>query len=106
MTTIVCDADLPLFRKRAPAVQSSITSMQAADALTSSRLNALQDRVHRYLQTRGPAGATDEEIADALELNPSTARPRRIELVRLGLVVRAGTRKTRAMRNADTWRAL
>lgn len=106
MTTVMCDDELPLFRKRAPAVQSSITSMQAADSLTPSRLNDLQDRVYRFLKSRGDHGATDEQLADGLGLNPSTARPRRIELVRLNLVVKGDRRKTRSGRSADAWRAV
>jgi DNA-binding NarL/FixJ family response regulator len=98
------EAVLPLFAQRmAPAVQSSMTSMQAADSLGPAALNELQRRVYQLLQLH-PAGLTDEEIACRLCMNPSTARPRRIELFRLGLVVRGGIRKTKSGRNADAWR--
>jgi predicted ArsR family transcriptional regulator len=95
----------PLFAvpARAPAVQSSVTSMAAADAIGAS-LNALQRSVVSFLRTRGDHGATDEEIAVGLQMNPSTARPRRIELVRRGLVVEAGTRKAMSGRYATAWR--
>ena len=95
----------PLFAApvRAPAVQSSRTSMAAADAIGAS-LNALQRSVVSFLRTRGDHGATDEEIATGLQMNPSTARPRRIELVRRGLVVEAGTRKAASGRFATAWR--
>ena len=96
---------LPLFRQLAPAQQHSRTSMAAADSLDTDTLNALQRRVLEFLQAR-PEGATDEQIASGLGLNPSTARPRRIELQRRGLVVEAGTRKTASGRNAITWRAV
>ena len=56
-----------------------------------------------FLRDR-PDGATDEEIASGLGLNPSTERPRRIELQRRGLVVEAGTRKPRSGRYATAWR--
>ena len=79
--------------------------MAAADSLDTDTLNALQRRVLEFLQAR-PEGATDEQIASGLGLNPSTARPRRIELQRRGLVVEAGTRKTASGRNAITWRAV
>jgi len=95
----------PLFAApaRAPAVQSSPTSMDAADAM-GSRLNTLQRSVVAFLRARGDHGATDEEIATGLAMNPSTARPRRIELVRRGLVVEAGTRKAMSGRYATAWR--
>jgi predicted ArsR family transcriptional regulator len=77
--------------------------MAAADAIGAS-LNALQRSVVSFLRTRGDHGATDEEIAVGLQMNPSTARPRRIELVRRGLVVEAGTRKAMSGRYATAWR--
>jgi predicted ArsR family transcriptional regulator len=77
--------------------------MAAADAIHAS-LNALQRSVVSFLRTRGDHGATDEEIATGLQMNPSTARPRRIELVRRGLVVEAGTRKASSGRFATAWR--
>jgi hypothetical protein len=97
-------ADLPLFAKRAPAVNGSITSAAAADSLDAQTLNALQRRVLEFVRTCGAFGATDEEIATSLGLNPSTARPRRIELARRGLIVEAGTRKTASKRAAVVWR--
>ena len=99
-------SDLPLFAApaRAPAQQHSRTSMAAADSMDRDRLNSLQRSVVAFLRERGVHGATDEEIAAGLEMNPSTQRPRRIELVRRGLVVEAGTRKTRSGRFATAWR--
>ena len=92
----------PLFAPRAPSVRGSITSATAADSLAPQTLNRLHRLVLEYLRDHGPA--TDEEIAAGLAMNPSTARPRRIELVRRGMVVEAGTRKTAAKRNASVWR--
>ena len=96
--------DLPLFTRRAPAVQSSRTSMQAADSLGPATLNALQRKVLKLLAAT-PEGLTDEEMQKRLGMNPSTQRPRRIELARRGLVVEAGTRKTSSGRNASVWQA-
>lgn len=93
----------PLFAKRAPSVNGSVTSAQAADSLDATTLNAMQLRVLRFLQTC-LGGATDEEMQLALGMNPSTQRPRRIELVRRGLVVEDGTRRTSSGRNASVWR--
>jgi len=97
-------ADLPLFAQRAPAVRGSITSAEAADSLGPQTLNAMQRRVLELLQTT-PEGLTDEEMQTRLGMNPSTQRPRRIELARRGLVVEAGTRRTASGRMAVVWRA-
>jgi len=99
-------ADLPLFTAPAgaPAQQHSITSMQAADSMDRATLNRLQRLIYDYLAER-PDGATDEEIAHACGMNPSTERPRRIELARRGLVVKSGTRKTASGRMACVWKA-
>ena len=96
----------PLFESaaaRAPAVRGSVTSAQAADSLDAKRLNALQRSVLELLR-ENPHGLTDEEQQHALGMNPSTQRPRRIELARRGLIVEAGTRRTSSGRNAVVWR--
>lgn len=99
-------ADLPLFTapRAAPAQQHSLTSMQAAASLDADRLNSLQRSVVAFLRARGDHGATDEEMQIGIPMPPSTQRPRRIELVRRGLVVEAGTRKARSGRYATAWR--
>lgn len=94
-------ADLPLFTQRAPSVNGSVTSAAAADSLSGKTLNALQRRVLEFIAWRA---STDEEIATELSMNPSTVRPRRIELVRRGLVVQDGTRRTASGRMATVWR--
>jgi predicted ArsR family transcriptional regulator len=96
------DCPGPLFAPRAPSVRGSATSAAAADSLGGATLNRLHRLVLEYLREHGPA--TDEEIAAGLSMNPSTARPRRIELVRRGMVVEAGTRKTASGRYATAWR--
>ena len=97
------DSPGPLFAPRAPSVNGSVTSAQAADSLDATTLNRLHRQVLAFLEAR-PDGATDEEIIAGTGLNPSTARPRRIELARRGLVVEAGTRKTASGRMATIWR--
>jgi len=97
------DAPLPLFAQRAPAVNGSATSAAAADSLGPKTLNAMQRRVLELLEAT-PDGLTDEEMARRLGMNPSTQRPRRIELARRGLVVTCGTRRTASGRNADVWK--
>jgi hypothetical protein len=96
--------EYPLFTQRAPAARGSITSAQAADSLGPATLNALQRKVLDLLKAT-PDGLTDEEMQRRLGMNPSTQRPRRIELARRGLIVTGGTRKTASGRNADVWKA-
>lgn len=103
LDTIRRVADLPLFAAAKPPAQAhSETSRQAAVAIAPTS-GTLRAKVLAFIQTRGAAGATDEEIAQALGLNPSTARPRRIELVRGGFIEKRGTRKTSSGRAADVW---
>lgn len=100
---IDANCDLPLFNQPAPSARGSITSAQAADSLGPATLNAMQRRVLELLQAT-PEGLTDEEMQRRLGMNPSTQRPRRIELARRGLIVTSGTRKTSSGRNADVWK--
>lgn len=94
----------PLFVKRPgspPAQAHSPTSIEAAERIAPDALT-LRDLVLAEIIRRG--GATDEEIAGELALNPSTSRPRRIELVEAGLVRDSGqTRKTASGRAAVVW---
>jgi len=103
MSDYYVEAPLPLFAARAQSVNGSSTSAAAADSLGPATLNALQRRVLELLQAT-PEGLTDEEMARRLGMNPSTQRPRRIELARRGLVVKCGTRRTASGRMADVWR--
>jgi hypothetical protein len=77
--------DLPLFRQMAPAQQHSRTSMAAADSLDENALNRLQRQVLAVIAAAS-AGLTDEEIQLHTGMNPSTQRPRRIELERRGFI--------------------
>jgi predicted ArsR family transcriptional regulator len=95
------ETPLPLFAACAPSVNGSATSAAAADSLAPATLNAMQRRVYELLCRRP---STDEEIADQLEMNPSTVRPRRGELARRGLIVEAGTRRTTSGRMATIWK--
>lgn len=94
--------DLPLFQAHQ---QTSV------DAYRRIRVDAesLRGRVLALLlraRANGIGGLTDEEIQMALEMNPSTERPRRIELQSAGLVVDSGIRRpTRSGRLAVVWSA-
>lgn len=84
----------------APAHNGTPTSVAAAEQIEPTA-GTLRAQVLTYLRERGHAGATDEEMQIALSMNPSTQRPRRIELEKLGLVLRtAQTRKTTSGRDA------
>lgn len=90
----------PLF---APRQAHSATSTRAAEKI-ESRSAVLRARVHDWIRDRGTYGSTDEEAQDGLGMNPSTQRPRRVELCRAGLVVDSGTtRPTRSGRRAVVW---
>lgn len=90
----------------APAQQHSATSVEAAGRIAPVA-STLRMAVLRWLRSRGIEGGTDEEGIDATALSPSTFRPRRVELVNLGLVVDSKTvRKTRSGRNATVWVAV
>jgi transcription initiation factor IIE alpha subunit len=90
-----------LFATRAPSVNGSATSAAAADSLAPATLNAMQRRVYEFICWRP---STDEEIANELGMNPSTVRPRRIELARRGLLAEAGKRRTASGRMATVWK--
>jgi hypothetical protein len=88
-----------------PAQMHSDTSIAAAEAALP---NAGTQRWHvlELLRAFPDYGMTDEEIQDALDMNPSAERPRRIELVNAGLVIDSGERReTSSGRKATVWRA-
>lgn len=83
-------------------VVRSQTSQEAAHSIREGA-PTLRSRVLSLLRAR-PAGATDEEVQVALGMNPSTERPRRIELCEAGLVVDSGKRRpTASGRMATVW---
>ena len=94
------------FHDGAPYQRHSETSKDAADSIVDD-LPRLQKRVYERLLWLGSYGATDEQIQIALSMNPSTQRPRRIELTNKGLVHAVegpnGKRLTRSGRKAQVW---
>lgn len=89
--------------KPALAQEHSPTSRAAAAAIEPTR-ESLRERVYRWMVFMGTAGCTDEEGCLALNMNPSTYRPRRIELVERGAVLDSGaTRRTSSGRQAVVW---
>lgn len=85
----------------APYQSHSDTSKEAAEWIEPKKLT-LRRKVLEYM--RKVTRATDEQIQDALEMNPSTERPRRIELVDSGHVKDSGaTALTKSGRRAVLW---
>lgn len=86
-----------------PFVRTSDTSVAAAEARADAA-PTLRGAVFAYLSRRGRDGATDEQAQRAIPMNPNTYRPRRIELVRLGLVLDSGrTRPASSGRASVVW---
>jgi hypothetical protein len=93
---------LPLFDS-VPYQRHSVTSQEAATEIAGS-VASLRRKVYELIDKNGPL--TDEEIQTALNMNPSTQRPRRIELVERDLVVDSGEKKkTKSGRWAVAWKA-
>jgi transcription initiation factor IIE alpha subunit len=97
---------LDLFPDASVPYQTHSATSHAAAREIKPKAATRRQKVYAYLADRGAAGATDEEIQIALEMNPSTQRPRRIELIRLGRVIDSGERReTTSGRKATVWRA-
>ena len=66
--------------------------------------DTLRGQVFRFLRCQGRHGATDEEMQTQLYMNPSTQRPRRVELVAMRMAEDSGRqRKTVSGRMAVVW---
>ena|ERR1019366_3908374 len=76
----------PWQRHTPPSVHHSETSMDAAFSI-KPKAPSLRERVYELLKTQE---LSDEQIAQALNLNPNTARPRRVELANMGLIEQVG----------------
>lgn len=85
----------------APPTNGTPTSNAAAERIEPAT-GTLRRLVLDYVRQCGEIGATDEEMQHALEMNPSTQRPRRQELEKLGYIRRIDgfTRPTRSGRSA------
>jgi hypothetical protein len=95
--------DLFIDQARRSRPVTRLTSGEAARH-TRPRVNELQERVFTLIRDLGADGATDDELQVYLQMNPSTQRPRRIELVEHGRVRASGvTRPTRSGRPATVW---
>lgn len=91
------------FFDRAPYQAHSPTSKDAAGQIAPN-LGRLQAEVLRTLRVHG--AMTDNELIAFLALSPSTIRPRRIELVKLGLVRQGGEKVAANGRRSALWEAI
>lgn len=92
-----------LFEYQPPAQRHSETSQAAAEAI-KSRVAIYRDRILAEIKRSGALGRTDGELQEQLNMNGSTQRPRRIELVDAGLVKDSGrTRKSASGRACVVW---
>lgn len=87
-----------------PAQAHSPTSVAAGDSI-KGKAATLRQIVLAFLKAH-PGGLTDEELQERIPMQPSTQRPRRVELVAAGLIEDSGkTKPTRSGRAATIWRA-
>ncbi len=89
----------PPSHHNAPEGTSSVAAAQIEPKAATLRAKVLE-----FIAGRGIAGATDEEVQAALQMDANTERPRRYELVGDGLVRDSGMRrKTTSGRPAAVW---
>ena len=101
-----CGRDWPTTNKAGPNTAGSATSRAAAFHVAprtgTQRADVLAAVLHAY--DAWGTGYTDEEGIDTTGLNPSTYRPRRVELVQGGWVEDAGIeRPVRSGEKAVVW---
>jgi hypothetical protein len=86
-----------------PSIAHSPESRQAA-AQAAPTAGTKRAAVLRFIASRGHLGATDDEVQLGLGMNPSTERPRRIELYEGRHIAKLrATRTTRTGRKAVVW---
>jgi hypothetical protein len=82
-------------------VHHSELSADAAFAM-KDKAPSIRERVYELLKSEA---LTDQQIAQRLELDPNTARPRRIELTNAHRIVEVGRALTDSGRHASVWKA-
>jgi hypothetical protein len=93
------DDALGKFQREGQSVTSRVAAIEAVPITGKARTAVFQ-----VIKQMGNYGATDEEIQATLDMNPSTQRPRRVELVEQGWIKDSGrTRTTRSKRQAVVW---
>lgn len=101
--SLLSDPDAPTVGKyQRPGAAAPTQRLAALEAQPAT--GTWRRRVLTAIVARGEQGATDEELQDALGLNPSTERPRRVELVEGGWIEDSERRRpTRSGRYAVVW---
>lgn len=86
-----------------PYVKNSDTSKAAAKAMLG-KTGSVRRRIYLRIKLAGAYGCTDEQIQVAEGIDPSTERPRRVELVQAGLIRDSGRRRDlKSGRTAVVW---
>jgi predicted ArsR family transcriptional regulator len=85
----------------APAQAHSPTSVAAAKGQTKAKEESDKRTILNALEEDGPM--TDEQLVACTGIGANTVRPRRVELVREGLVVAVGEGRTMGGNRAVTW---
>jgi hypothetical protein len=83
---------------------STAATRREAEAKIAPKRNKLREEVYECIRDHGPI--TDEQIATLTKMNPSTSRPRRLELEKAGRIEAAGVSRTTAGRRAVAWRVV
>lgn len=92
---------MPVVGDPPPKQQSTRENSLAAYEAILPQATNLRETVWAYIEAN--PHCTDEQIAIDLDLNPSTARPRRIDLLKEGRVAVSGSGTNRSGRKAATW---
>lgn len=88
----------------APSVQGSETSEAAARAMPDSQRKIDKARIVAAMRAAGSNGLTDEEGQRLTGIAGDTYRPRRGELLKDNLIVKARRKRmTRSGREAEVW---
>lgn len=103
--TIQAGATPDLFSDPPPAPYQRHSETSRAAALDiMPKAGTLRRRVLDSIIAAGKHGRTDDEIQAFERMDPSTQRPRRIELVEAGLVKDSGQKRmTRSRKPATVW---
>ena len=87
----------------APYQKHSETSLSAAQQILP-KAGTLRYKLLEYIISCGKDGCTDEEAQQNVPMAPSTPRPRREELVEMGLIKDSGDKRlTNSGRKAVVW---
>jgi hypothetical protein len=86
-----------------PPSNGVITSDMAAAQIVPAS-GQIRGYIYDYITSRGPLGATSQEVETALGIVAQTVTPRVLELRKMGLVYPSGEfRPTRSGRKAQVW---